>query len=501
MAMTLPERAEILEASVPGTSLLEVGPRPGRQAGKRHTAVLPVARLTFDMLAVSVAMVVASRLKSAIPGKIPSGSSSHHLAVAALSLPVWALMLWRGRLYSGPHIAGRLDEFRRLVRAEVRTLSVVVIGTFLLRTYVSRSWLVITASLAIALLVAERALVRRGIVRLRRTGRLLNKVLVVGGNVEALGLCALLGRDPSLGYVPVGFVDNEANLGARLLGGYPVLGRVSETLDVARAAGATAVIIATTSVDHETTNHLIRQLSTTGFQVELSSSLCDIAPTRLQVRPLGRFPLVFVDPVKRDGWEMRAKRVFDFIVAASVGIVAAPLLALAGMAIKVTSRGPVHFRQKRVGKDGELFEVLKFRTMVVGAEAMMDNLRLQNQADGPLFKVKGDPRITRVGRVLRALSIDEFPQLWNVLRGDMSLVGPRPALPKEVHLWSPELHGRLAVRPGMTGMWQVSGGGRWTSFDEYARLDLYYVDNWSIWTDLAILAKTVPAVLFGHGQA
>jgi lipopolysaccharide/colanic/teichoic acid biosynthesis glycosyltransferase len=168
--------------------------------------------------------------------------------------------------------------------------------------------------------------------------------------------------------------------------------------------------------------------------------------------------------------------------------------------VKVTSRGPVHFRQERVGKDGKPFEVLKLRTMVLNAEELKDGLVEQNQANGPLFKMKGDPRITRVGRVLRALSIDELPQLWNVLRGHMSLVGPRPALPKEVPMWSPELHGRLAVKPGMTGMWQVSGGARWASFDEYARLDLYYVDNWSIWTDLAILAKTVPAVLFGRGQ-
>lgn len=457
--------------------------------------------MSIDLTTICVAMLAAFWLRSVVPGKDPAGAQSRHLLVGAGSLPVWALMLWRGRLYSEPHIAGRLDEFRRLIQAEFRTFTVVVTASFLLRLYVSRGWLVLTAMLGIAALAAERGLVRRLVGRLRRKGRLLTRVLVVGGNVEALSLCAMLANDPSLGYAPVGFVDDEAARGSRLLGGYPVLGTVAEAHHAARAAGATAVIIAATAVDHETTNRLIRQLSTTGFQVELSSSLCDIAPTRLQVRPLGRFPVMFVDPVKRDGWEMRAKRGFDVILAASVGILAAPLLAVAAVSIKLNSRGPVHFRQKRVGKNGELFDVLKFRTMVVNAEAMMDDLRSANQADGPLFKLKGDPRITRVGRVLRALSIDEFPQLWNVLRGDMSLVGPRPALPKEVHAWSEQLHGRLAVRPGMTGMWQVSGGGRWHSFDEYARLDLYYVDNWSIWTDLAILVKTVPAVLFAHGQA
>jgi lipopolysaccharide/colanic/teichoic acid biosynthesis glycosyltransferase len=144
--------------------------------------------------------------------------------------------------------------------------------------------------------------------------------------------------------------------------------------------------------------------------------------------------------------------------------------------------------------------VLKLRTMVADAEKLEAELRERNEADGPIFKMRSDPRVTRVGRVLRALSVDELPQLWNVLRGDMSLVGPRPARPDEVPMWSPELHGRLAVRPGMTGMWQVSGSHRWHSFDQYARLDLYYVDNWSIWTDLAILAKTVPAALSNRSR-
>jgi lipopolysaccharide/colanic/teichoic acid biosynthesis glycosyltransferase len=210
---------------------------------------------------------------------------------------------------------------------------------------------------------------------------------------------------------------------------------------------------------------------------------------------------MYVDRVRRDGWQARAKRAFDVVGAAGLGILAAPVLALSAIAIKLDSKGPVHFRQRRLGKDGRLFDALKLRTMVTDAEDRIGELLATNQADGPLFKLRNDPRVTRVGGVLRALCIDELPQLWNVVRGDMSLVGPRPALPTEVAMWSPELHGRLAVKPGMTGMWQVSGNRRWDSFDDYARLDLYYVDNWSIWTDLAILAKTVPAVLFNRPAA
>jgi exopolysaccharide biosynthesis polyprenyl glycosylphosphotransferase len=310
----------------------------------------------------------------------------------------------------------------------------------------------------------------------------------------------MLRDTPTLGYRPVGFTVDDAPIGACLLRGQAVLGRVENTLAVARLVGATSVLIATTAVDQQTSNRLARQLTEAGLTVELSSSLCDIASGRLFVRPLGRFPVVYIEPVRRNGWHGVAKRAFDAAVAGMLSVLAAPLLLLAAIAIKLDSPGPVHFRQKRVGKDGATFEVLKLRTMVVDAEALEPGLRVSNQADGPLFKMTGDPRVTRIGRVLRALSIDEVPQLWNVLRGEMSLVGPRPALRSEVEDWAPQLHQRLLVRPGMTGMWQVSGRGRWQSFDEYMRLDLYYVDNWSIWTDMAILAKTVPTVLFNRSN-
>ena len=167
-------------------------------------------------------------------------------------------------------------------------------------------------------------------------------------------------------------------------------------------------------------------------------------------------------------------------------------------AIKIDSRGPIFFRQLRMGRAGTTFEVLKLRSMVVDAEQQLDDLRHLNEADGPLFKLKADPRVTRVGRLLRRMSLDELPQLWNVLRGEMSIVGPRPALPSEVSGWTPELHQRLLVRPGITGMWQVfSRGG--ADFGEYVELDLYYVENWSLGLDLQILLRTVPSVLFQRG--
>jgi exopolysaccharide biosynthesis polyprenyl glycosylphosphotransferase len=208
--------------------------------------------------------------------------------------------------------------------------------------------------------------------------------------------------------------------------------------------------------------------------------------------------MIYVEPNALSGWRRLCKRAFDVVVAGGVLLLASPLLLLAAMAIKLTSRGPIFFSQVRVGREGRDFRIYKLRTMVVGAEQLLPELMDQNEADGPLFKMTNDPRVTRVGRILRKTSIDELPQLWNVLRGDMSIVGPRPALPSEAEHWTPELHERLQVLPGITGMWQVSGRSD-TDFEQYQRLDLYYVDNWSLWRDMSIVGRTFGVVLFGKG--
>jgi exopolysaccharide biosynthesis polyprenyl glycosylphosphotransferase len=209
---------------------------------------------------------------------------------------------------------------------------------------------------------------------------------------------------------------------------------------------------------------------------------------------------MYLEPFHQSGWRSGAKRVFDLIASFVALVLLAFPLAFLAVLIKVDARGPVFYRQRRVGKNGRYFDVVKFRTMVPNAHALRQELVALNEADGPLFKIKNDPRITRVGRLLRKTSLDELPQLWNVLRGEMSLVGPRPALPEEAELWAPELRDRLRVQPGITGMWQVSGRSN-TSFDEYSRLDLYYVDNWSLIADLSIMAKTLPSVLLQRGAS
>ena len=251
-------------------------------------------------------------------------------------------------------------------------------------------------------------------------------------------------------------------------------------------------------MDTALSTRLLRRLAEAGVHVEMTSTLRDVDHRRLRVRPIGPFPVMYVEPVVRNGWRATAKRGFDVLGAGLGLLLLSPVLAFVAVAVKLDSPGPVLYGQTRVGRGNRPFRIWKFRTMVTNADELLEELAELNQDDGPLFKIDHDPRITRVGRFLRKTSIDELPQLWNVLRNEMSLVGPRPGLPSEAIHWDAELRERLRVKPGITGMWQVHGRSN-ASFDEYARLDLYYVHNWSLLVDIGILARAIPTVLWSKG--
>ncbi len=416
---------------------------------------------------------------------------------SVLTTPLWLAIFAKERLYNTRFIGRRIDEFRRVVNASILGTVAVAIAANMAGILPSRGGLILLGLCAVVVVTIEREIARRIFLRLRAGGRMVRYVVVAGANPEGREIAAMLQAEPWLGYQVVGFVDDHAR-STEPVPGVSLLGSTADLPGILREYPNTSVIVAASGVDSDVTNRLARDLLDQGVHVELSSTLRDISSQRLTVRPLGRFPIVYVEPVTRGGWRAWAKRSFD-VVGASVGLVlAAPILAIIAIAVKLDSRGPVLFRQVRVGRDSEPFEVLKVRTMVADAESLLADLQDLNEADGPLFKMANDPRITRVGRILRATSLDELPQLWNVLRGDMSLVGPRPALPHETEEWDALLTQRLRVKPGITGMWQVNGRSD-TSFEDYTRLDLYYVDNWSLATDLAILAKTVPVVLLRKG--
>ncbi len=412
--------------------------------------------------------------------------------IASLAmLAAWGISLGRNRLYSARFITRRADEVRRTVHAALSTMAGVGLTAYALELGVARDWLLGSVALGFVGISIHRELIRRRFDRRRARGELRRRVLVIGDNAEAREFTTMFADDPTLGYDVAKTIDPASIAESKEL--------TTTVLQEARGNDAAGVVVAASAMEHQASNRLIRDLIDAGIHVELSSTLADIAPGRLTVRPLGRFPVVYVEPVQRNGWRAAAKRAFDLTLALTAITLGAPVLAAIAIAIKLDDRGgPVMFKQTRVGQHGVPFSVYKFRTMVSNAEELLAQLQEDNEGAGPLFKMKDDPRITRVGRFLRKTSLDELAQLFNVVQGTMSLVGPRPALPAEMAEWGEDLYGRLRVKPGITGMWQVSGRSE-TTFEEYTRLDLYYVDNWSLVIDLAIIAKTIPAVLKSDG--
>jgi exopolysaccharide biosynthesis polyprenyl glycosylphosphotransferase len=472
-----------------------VGRSESDASSSRHSRFRPkTLLLVADATAVGLATLVSV---VAYPATGPRRVIAN---VASLVLiPVLWIILLRGQqLYAARRVVTRTEEIRRIAHASGGAIAVLALLAYAAGDDRGRGWILALPVLAVVLLVGEREAARRLFARLRRTGRMARSVLIIGANQEAVDLAAELDADPSIGYRVLGFVTDRSPDSVDERVRPRILGSVSEVPALVEATGAVGVVIASTAVTTPVSNRLARTLTDSGVHVELTSTLRDIVVQRLTVAGIGQFPTIYVEAVQRDGWRAHAKRCFDFTVA-SLGLIAlAPALLTVAFIIRGTSPGSVFFRQIRVGKNGVPFELIKFRTMVAGAEGQLDHLLEQNEASGPLFKMTDDPRITRAGKWLRKTSIDELPQLWNVVRGEMSLVGPRPALPRETASWAPELHERLRVTPGITGMWQISGRSD-TSFDQYMRLDLFYVHNWSLLRDLTIVLRTIPVVLFRQG--
>jgi exopolysaccharide biosynthesis polyprenyl glycosylphosphotransferase len=449
-------------------------------------------------MAISVGLLAAHLLRKQLPGTSPDGRGEDHFEAALLSLPLWLAAFARYRLYQSRHVASRLEEVRGVVHATACSVLLLLFAAQMAKLWVERRWLVLSFPLVSAAVVIEREVVRRAFKRMRRGGRYCRTVVIVGANTEGLQLCSGL-REQSLGYRVVGFTDDTVPVGNRVLGRWPILAGIAGTASAVSAVGANTVLITSSAVDVDTSNVLARNLVEMGVHVEVSATLRDIDPARLSIRELGRFPTLYVAPVVRTGWRPTAKRCFDVVVAGLLLLGVLPVLLVAAVVIKLDSPGPVVFRQQRMGRDARPFRCFKLRTMVVGAEARLTELAERNEAGSAFFKVTDDPRITRAGRFLRRSSLDELPQLWNVLRGDMSLVGPRPLPVGDVQAhWGPFMEQRLVVPPGLTGLWQVMGRSA-ADPEDYERFDRYYVDNWSLSADLGILVRTVHAVLTARG--
>jgi exopolysaccharide biosynthesis polyprenyl glycosylphosphotransferase len=452
--------------------------------------------IVADTVTVALGIALAFAWQAIVRNEAELGNQRIHLTLAFVTFPVWIVSFALNKLYQARAVERPTEELRRIVNGSLLSVGVMVGLSFALQfKQLSRLWVLSILVFVPLLLVVERTVARRMFTKMRRHGQICRPILIVGTDADAIALLHAAQRSPHLGYRVAGFVGPD-EIGQR--GGVRVLGGIDETLQVLEATGATGVLISLSSVESEVVNRLTRELTDAGYHVALLSGLRDIDVVRFRAQDLGGRTLIYVEQIQRGGWHAVAKRTFDIVVSLAALMLTAPLLLIAAIAIKRSSRGPVIFAQERVGRDGQTFRVFKLRTMVADADAIKHTLADRNEADGPMFKIADDPRVTKAGRLLRRLSIDEIPQFVNVLRGDMSVVGPRPALPSEVEQWTDDVHERLRVLPGITGMWQVSGRSE-TTFDEYKRLDLYYVDNWSLAHDARIVLRTVSAVMARRG--
>jgi exopolysaccharide biosynthesis polyprenyl glycosylphosphotransferase len=348
--------------------------------------------------------------------------------------------------------------------------------------------------------MAQRYALRRYLHRARRGGRCLLPVLAAGSTETVFDLIMRTRQAPHLGWEveAVCTVDGKA-AGRDQVAGVPVIGRFEDLAEHVRRGGYR--IIAVTADQHWTPRRLHQlawDLEDSNAEMVVAPVLMEVAGPRVHVTGVLGMPMLRVSSPIFTGGRRLIKEVLDRVGALVLSLILLPLVLLIGILIKIDSRGPAFFRQRRIGKDGRPFKLIKFRTMVTNADAMRRELRLADEGAGPLFRIRSDPRVTRVGALLRRYAFDELPQLINVLAGSMSLVGPRPPLPDEVQSYGPDVRRRLLVKPGITGLWQVSGRND-LAWEEAIRLDLRYVEDWSLALDALILWKTIRAMLSGDG--
>ncbi len=429
-----------------------------------------------------------------------NGHITHEYEVLSLAFPVlWIAVLSLAGSYDVRYIGTGSDEFRKVLNAGVSLTAGLAILSYAVNTELSRTYLVITMPGVTLLSLVLRYLNRKRLHRKRMRGLCMSTVVAVG-HVTAVGeLVNELRRDSYHGLKVVATCVPGASRDHGDVAGVPVFGGVDDVASaVVRSGADTVAVLPCAEIDAVSLRRLAWELEKTGTDLCVAPSLLDVAGPRTTIRPTAGLTLLHVDHPQLSGARQVLKGLFDRMMALAALVLLSPLMLSFAVAIRLSDRGPALFTQTRVGKHGKVFRIYKFRTMVVDAEARLAELRAHNDNDGVLFKMRRDPRITAIGAYLRKYSIDELPQLLNVVRGEMSLVGPRPALPDETARYADHVRRRLVVKPGLTGMWQVNGRSD-LSWEESVRLDLRYVENWSFALDLQILWKTIAVILRGSG--
>jgi len=414
---------------------------------------------------------------------------------------VWVATVAANRAYEFRYLGIGSEEFRRVMTGAVWLVAIVGTFSWATKAELARGYILVALPLTTALTLIGRYLVRKQLHRLRAQGRCQQKVVVVGQASTAADLVQQLRREPYHGYQVVAVCLPGGSAWADIESvDVPVGGTFdSVAAAVRRYRADTVAVLTCPEMDGPRLRRLSWELEQFGTDILVAPTLVEVAGPRISIRPAAGLPLMHVEHPSLTGGRRVAKAIFDRVGAALLLLALSPLLLLLALLVKLSGSGPVLFRQTRYGRHGEQFMIYKFRTMVANAEELKADLdHLNKHAEGPLFKIDDDPRITPAGAILRKYSLDELPQLLNVLLGNMSLVGPRPPLPDEVEQYGIDARRRLAVKPGLTGLWQISGRSD-LSWEDSVRLDLRYVENWSLALDAMILWKTVFVVAKGNG--
>ena len=460
--------------------------------------VTQLAVLLLDVVVIVLSMLLAQHVRVWFPVLGDDNLLNPTLAVVRPTLLLgWITLIALFGGYSVREFGAGTESYRRVFNATVFAGGVFAVGLFFFRVPMSRAYVLVLFTVSAVLLLLGRYIARRILHRLYRRGLGRRRVLVVGRGAGALELITRLREYSALGLTPVAIAGTTPQEAAYF--NLPLVEASDGLVPLAEAVSADLILFTDGSVPR-TTDFRRHLWQFEGHDTELAvvSSFVDLAADRVRTRPLAGTKIVYVEAPRSAGALSRSKRCFDVLLTLVLIVLVSPLMLLTALFVRADG-GPALFRQTRVGRNGTPFTMFKFRSMVIGAEKQRPALDGGHETNAVMFKLHHDPRVTRVGRFIRRFSIDELPQLFNVLRGEMSLIGPRPPLPEEVAQYTDDEYRRLRVRPGLTGLWQVSGRSD-LSWEETVRLDLYYIDNWSALQDFSIMLRTVSAVLSSRGS-
>ncbi len=471
---------------------------------KRYRRTVALITALTDILLINAAFALAYFVRYQLEWPRPVVDENYvpyqnFLPMAAIFTVVLLVTFSLEKVYEVRRGRPWLDEVYAILNGTTNGAILLIAFFFITGSPFYSRLIFLYAVVAVVLVLGLGRAARNAILNLlRKRGIGVDKVLIVGAGETGRTLMQNIMAQPELGYQIAGYVDDDQKKATGAVGRFTGLGTVDDLRAILARGNVNEVIVTLPWMYHRKILRIIAECAHSDVRARIVPDMFQMSISRVDMDNLNGVPLLSMQQPTIPTSGRAVKRALDVIGAAIALILSSPLLALAALAIRLDSPGPILFRQERVGKGESRFTVYKFRTMRQDAEEQLEQLRGHNEATGPMFKMKRDPRITRAGRILRRASVDEFPQFYNVLKGDMSLVGPRPALPREVAQYQEWHRRRLTVAPGITGLWQVSGRSDLT-FDEMVLLDLYYIENWSLFMDLKVLLRTIPQVLFGKG--